>query len=77
VLPGLCRRNARGIARRGVDEDVWSTCVSCGGMWTGVHRLSKCTTKRVLADLFGLPMSLGTMSNLEAATTQAVAATRG
>ncbi len=41
---------------------------------TGAYRLSKRTTQRVLDDLFALPMSLGTMSHLEVATTQAVAA---
>src|SRR2546430_2631178 len=41
---------------------------------TGAYRLSKRTTQRVLDDLFALPMSLGTMSTLEVATTQAVAA---
>ncbi|HZC02591.1 MAG TPA: IS66 family transposase [Gammaproteobacteria bacterium] len=41
---------------------------------TGADRLSKRTTPRVLEDLFGLSVSLGTLSNLEAATTEAVAA---
>jgi transposase len=41
---------------------------------TGAYRLSKRTAQRVLDDLFALPMSLGTMSHLEVATTQAVAA---
>ena len=41
---------------------------------TGAYRLSKRTTQAVIEDLFGLPMSLGTMTNLEHATTQALAA---
>ena len=41
---------------------------------TGAYRLSKRTTKQLLQDLFGVPMSLGTISPLEAATAQAVAA---
>ncbi len=41
---------------------------------TGAYRLSKRSAQRVLEDLFGLPMSLGTLSTLEAATAQAVAA---
>ena len=41
---------------------------------TGAYRLSKRTTQQLLADLFGVPMSLGTISTLEAATAQAVAA---
>jgi transposase len=40
---------------------------------TGAYRLSKRTTQDVLADLFGLPMSLGTIPHLEQATVQAVA----
>lgn len=41
---------------------------------TGAYRLSKRITQRVLDDLFGLPVSVGSISTLEAATTAAVAA---
>jgi transposase len=41
---------------------------------TGAYRLSKRTTQEGMADLFGLPMSLGTIPHLEQATAQAVAA---
>ena len=41
---------------------------------TGAYRLSKRLAQGMLEDLFGLPMSLGTMSNLETATAQVVAA---
>ena len=41
---------------------------------TGAYRLSKRTTQEVMEDLFGLPMSLGTIPHLEQATGQAVAA---
>jgi transposase len=41
---------------------------------TGTYHLSKRTTQSVLEDLFGLPMRLGTVANLEQATVQAVAA---
>lgn len=41
---------------------------------TGAYRLSKRVTQQVLNDLFGLPMSLGTLSTLEGTTTEAVAA---
>jgi transposase len=41
---------------------------------TGAYRLSKRTTQEVMADLFGLSMSLGTIPHLEQATVQAVAA---
>jgi transposase len=40
---------------------------------TGAYHLSKRTTQTVMEDLFGLPMSLGTLPNLEHATTQALA----
>ena len=40
---------------------------------TGAYRLSKRTPQEVMADLFGLPMSLGTIPHLEQATVQAVA----
>jgi transposase len=41
---------------------------------TGAYRLSKRTTQDVMADLFGISMSLGTIPHLEQATVQAVAA---
>jgi transposase len=41
---------------------------------TGAYRLSKRTTQQLLEDLFGVTMSLGTLSTLETATTEAVAA---
>ena len=41
---------------------------------TGAYRLSKRTTQQLLDDLFGVLMSLGTISTLEAATVEAVAA---
>jgi transposase len=45
-----------------------------GSLCTGAYRLSKRTTQRLLDDLFGLQVSVGTISHLEAATTEAVAA---
>jgi transposase len=39
---------------------------------TGAYHLSKRTTQDVMADLFGLPLSLGTITNLEQATAQAL-----
>jgi transposase len=41
---------------------------------TGAYRLSKRTTQHLLDDLFGVPMSLGTISTLEAAMVDAVTA---
>jgi transposase len=40
---------------------------------TGAYHLSKRTTQHVMADLFGLSLSVGTIINLEQATGQAVA----
>ena len=44
-----------------------------GSLCTGAYRLSKRTTQRVLDDLFGLQVRVGTISQLETATTAAVA----
>ena len=41
---------------------------------TGAYRLSKRTTQQVMDEVFGVPMSVGTISPLEQATTAAVAA---
>jgi transposase len=41
---------------------------------TGAYRLSKRTTHQVMEEVFGVPMSVGTISPLEQATTAAVAA---
>ena len=43
-------------------------------LYTGAYHLSKRTTQDVMADLCGLPLSLGTIANLEHATVQALAA---
>ena len=40
---------------------------------TGAYRLSKRTTGQVMDDVFGVPMSVGTISQSEKATTEAVA----
>src|SRR6266853_1477411 len=41
---------------------------------TGAYRLSKRTTQQAMAEVFGVPMSVGTISPVEQATTEAVAA---
>jgi transposase len=43
-------------------------------LYTGSYRLSKRTTRQAMAEVFGIPMSVGTISQLEQATTEAVAA---
>jgi len=54
---------------------------SCGprvqaspALCTGAYHLSRRTAQTVLADLFGVSMSLGTVANLEQATPQALVA---
>src|SRR2546426_10751676 len=41
---------------------------------TGAYRLSKRTTQQVMDEVFGVPLSVGTISPLEQATTEAIAA---
>src|SRR6266436_4442227 len=43
-------------------------------LYTGAYRLSKRTTQHVMDEVFGVPMSVGTIGQLEQATTEAVAA---
>lgn len=59
-----------GVPTGGLGPRVQATVALC----TGAYRLSKRTTQEVMADLFGLPMSLGTIPRLEQATVQALAA---
>jgi transposase len=42
-------------------------------LYTGSYRLSKRTTQQMMDDVFGVPLSVGTISQLEQATTAAVA----
>src|SRR5437899_3377524 len=43
-------------------------------LYTGSYRVSKRTTQQVMDEVFGVPLSVGTVSQLEQATTAAVAA---
>jgi transposase len=62
---------------------VWPVGISTGGfgprvqaitaLCTGAYHLSKRTTQTMLADLFGVSISLGTVANLEQAMVQALA----
>jgi transposase len=45
-----------------------------GALYTGAYRLAKRTTQQMLAEGFGVPMRVGTSSQLAQATTAAVAA---
>jgi len=71
LVCGLPTRAAlpRGVPPGGFGPRVQAIVALC----TGAYRLSKRTTQEGMADLFGLPMSLGTIPHLEQATVQAVA----
>lgn len=59
-----------GVPPGGFGPRVQATVALC----TGAYHLSKRTTQDVMADLFGVPLSLGTIANLEQRTVEAVAA---
>src|SRR5262250_1376072 len=59
-----------GVPSRTYGPRVQATVALC----TGAYRLSKRTTQQAMAEVFGVPMSVGTLSQLERATTEAVAA---
>ena len=43
-------------------------------LYTGAYRLSKRTTQQAMDEVFGVPLSVGTISQLEQATTEVIAA---
>jgi len=59
-----------GVPSRTYGPRVQATVALC----TGAYRLSKRTTQQVMNEVFGVPLSVGTISPLEQATTAAVAA---
>jgi transposase len=59
-----------GVPTGGFGPRVQAVAALC----TGAYHLSKRTTQRVMADLLRLPLSVGTLANLEQATVQALAA---
>ena len=59
-----------GVPTGGFGPHVQAIVALC----TGAYHLSKRTTQEVMADLFGIPMALGTIANLEHATVEALAA---
>lgn len=71
----VCGDTTGAVWPDGVPTGVYGPRVQAiTALCTGAYRLSKRTTQQLLADCFGVTMSLGTLSTLEAATTQAVAA---
>jgi transposase len=59
-----------GVPSRTYGPRVQATVALC----TGAYRLSKRTTQQVLEEVFGVPMSVGTIGPLEQAMTEALAA---
>jgi len=59
-----------GVPSRTYGPRVQATVALC----TGAYRLSKRTTRQMMEEVFGVPMSVGTVSQLEQATTVALAA---
>ena len=71
----VCGDSTRAAWPDGVPTGAYGPRVQAiTALCTGAYRLSKRTTQQLLADLFGVTMSLGTVSTLEAATAQAVTA---
>jgi transposase len=69
-----CGEATRGELPVGVSLGAFGPRVQAiAALCTGAYHLSKRITQSVLEDLFGLPMSLGTLANLEQATVQALA----
>jgi transposase len=58
-----------GVPRGGCGPRVQAISALC----TGAYHLSKRPTQQVMGDLFGLPLSVGSIANLEQATVRAVA----
>src|SRR4029450_10099920 len=59
-----------GVPRGTYGPRVQATVALC----TGAYRLSKRATQQAMEEVFGVPMSVGTISSLEQITTEAVAA---
>jgi transposase len=70
-----CGATTRAPWPQGVPSGTYGPRVQATvALCTGSYRLSKRTTQQAMAEVFGVPMSIGTISPLEQATTAAVAA---
>src|SRR5215468_11048116 len=70
-----CGETTRAPWPAGVPSGTYGPRVHATVAWcTGAYRLSKRITQQMLDEVFGVPMSVGTISQLEQATTAAVAA---
>jgi len=67
----VCGANTYGAWPHGVPTGmIGPRAQAIVSLCTGAYRLSKRTTQHLLHDLFGLSVSVGTISNLEASTTK-------
>ncbi len=70
-----CGETTRAPWPQGVPSGTYGPRVHAPvALGTGSYRLSKRTTSQVMDDLFGVPMSVGTISQSEQATTEVLAA---
>jgi transposase len=73
LVCAACGETTRAPWPKGVPSDTYGPRVHATvALCTGAYRLSKRTTAQVLDDLFGVPMSVGTISQSEQATTEVV-----
>ena len=71
----LCGEITRAPWPAGVPSGTYGPRVQATvALYTGAYRLSKRTTQQAMEEVFGVPMSVGTISQLEQATTAVVAA---
>jgi transposase len=75
VMCSACGEVTRAPWPEGVPSGTYGPRVQATvSLYTGSYRLSKRTTQHVMDEVFGVPMSVGTIGQLEQATTAAVAA---
>ena len=74
LVCAACGEVTRASWPRGVPSGTYGPRVQATvALYTGAYRLSKRTTQQMMDDVFGVPVSVGTISQLEQATTEAIA----
>ena len=74
LVCAACGAVTRSSWPRGVPSGTYGPRVQATvALYTGAYRLSKRTTQQMMDDVFGIPVSVGTISQLEQAATEAVA----
>src|SRR5438093_1862396 len=75
LVCAACGEVTRAPCPEGVPSGTYGPRVQATvALYTGSYRLSKRTTQQMMDDVFGVPLSVGTISQLEQATTAAVVA---